>query len=104
MKSLALEREYATGGWELGRKIARSENLPFYDERAIIEEAGRLGYDLDLMQNYGTCDDESVLYSVAMIDRHKKDIQEQVGQRVSGLFEQLKDTVEQLQALSLIHI
>ncbi len=96
MKSLAIEREYGTGGWELGRKIAEIKGIPFYDELGIITEAERMGYKLTLLKNYEEKKKESILYNIAVIANHEAELKDEVEKLIRELFRELKETVAQL--------
>lgn len=96
MKSLAIEREYGTGGWELGKRIAEIKGIPFYDELGIITEAEKMGYKLTLLKNYEEKKKESILYNIAAIANHEAELKIEVEKMIQELFQELKETVEQL--------
>lgn len=96
MKSLAIEREYGTGGWELGKRIAEIKGIPFYDELGIITEAEKMGYKLTLLKNYEEKKKESILYNIAMIANHEAELKIEVEKMIQELFQELKETIEKL--------
>ena len=96
MKSLAIEREYGTGGWELGKRIAEIKAIPFYDELGIITEAEKMGYKLCLLKNYEEKKKESILYNIAAIANHEAELKIEAEKMIQELFQELKKTIEQL--------
>lgn len=96
MKSLAIEREYGTGGLELGKKIAETEGIPFYDENAIISNAVKMGHKLTLLKNYEEKKKESILYNIAMIAEREAELKAEIERMIQELFQELKETVVQL--------
>jgi len=98
MKSLAIERESGTGGWELGKRIAETEGIPFYDEAAIIKNAEQMGHKLTLLKNYEEKKKESILYNIAMVANKETELKVEIQKMVLELFSELKETIEQLQA------
>lgn len=98
MKSLTIEREYGTGGWELGKIIAEKEGIPFYDEAAIIANAERLGHKLALLKNYEEKKKESILYNIAMVANKETELKVEIEKMILELFKELKETIEYLHA------
>ncbi len=96
MKSLAIEREYGTGGWELGKRIAEIKGIPFYDELGIITEAEKQGFKLTLLKNYEEKKKESILYNIALIANHEAELKIEVEKMIWELFQELKETVKRL--------
>ena len=96
MKSLAIEREYGTGGWELGKRIAEIKDIPFYDELGIITEAEKMGYKLTLLKNYEEKKKESILYNIAAIANHEAELKIEAEKMIQELFQELKETIEKL--------
>ena len=96
MKSLAIEREYGTGGWELGKRIAKIKGIPFYDEQGIIIEAEKMGYKLGLLKNYEEKKKESILYNIAAIANYEAELKIEVEKMIREMFQELKETVEML--------
>lgn len=96
LKSLAIEREYGTGGLELGKKIAETKGIPFYDENAIISNAVKMGHKLTLLKNYEEKKKESILYNIAMIAEREAELKAEIERMIQELFQELKETVVQL--------
>lgn len=96
MKSLAIEREYGTGGWELGKRIAEIKGIPFFDELGIITEAEKMGYKLTLLKNYEEKKKESILYNIAMIANYEAELKIEAEKMIQELFQELKETIEKL--------
>lgn len=93
MKSLAIEREYGTGGWELGKKISEELGIPFYDERSILLEAEKKGKKLSLLKEYEQKKKDSILYNIAMIVDCNNDSKHTTNSALKELFLEIKDTV-----------
>ncbi|MDO4168354.1 MAG: cytidylate kinase-like family protein [Lachnospiraceae bacterium] len=67
MKSLAIEREFGSGGREIGTKISKKLGIPCYDGQLIIKAAEDYGVELDLLKKYDETTTGSLLYSLALI-------------------------------------
>lgn len=52
MKSLAIEREFGSGGREIGMKVAREEGIPYYDTELLIRAAEEYGISLGELEDY----------------------------------------------------
>ena len=47
MKSLAIEREYGSGGWDIGIKVAEKLGIPYYDSKQLSKAADRYGISIN---------------------------------------------------------
>lgn len=65
MKSLAIEREYGSGGREIGTKVAKLCNIPYYDEELLLESAKEQGVSVDMLRYYDEKRTGSFLYDLA---------------------------------------
>ena len=46
MKSMAIEREFGSGGRDIGIRIAKEAQIPYYDGQLLIEAAKRYGIEI----------------------------------------------------------
>lgn len=47
MKSLAIEREYGSGGQDIGIKVAKKLGIPYYDSKQLSKAADRYGININ---------------------------------------------------------
>lgn len=73
MKSLAIERQFGSGGREIGRKVAQMAGIPFYDTELIIKAAEMKGVSLDLLKEYDEQRTGSILYNIALFASYSQD-------------------------------
>lgn len=66
MKSIAIEREFGSGGREVGRKAAELLGIPFYDEELLLDAAEHGGADLSRLRNFDERQAGSLLYDLAL--------------------------------------
>ncbi len=66
MKILAIEREFGSGGREVGMKLAEKAGIPYYDGNIMEETAKEYGISLDLLKEYDEKKTGSFLYNIAM--------------------------------------
>lgn len=67
MKSLAIEAEFGSGGWEIGKLVAEKAEIPYYDGEHLRKEAERQGVSLDLLKDYAEQKTESLLYNISLL-------------------------------------
>lgn len=51
-RSIVINREYGSGGREIGRLISERTGMPFYDTRILQEAATRKGLPQDLLESF----------------------------------------------------
>lgn len=66
MKSLAIEREYGSGGRAIGKMIAKKYHMPFYDGELLVEAAKDYGISLDILKQYDEMKGGSILYNIVL--------------------------------------
>lgn len=66
---IAIEREYASGGMEIGKKIAKRLNIPFYGEEILRRVALKQGKSLDALRMLEERATGSLIYSLNMLSR-----------------------------------
>ena len=52
MKSLAIEREFGSGGREIGMKVARMAGIPYYDSALMVKAAEAQGISVGMLEEY----------------------------------------------------
>jgi CMP/dCMP kinase len=52
VRSIVVNREYGSGGREVGRLVAQQADVPFYDSRIIQEAAAAKGLSADLLERF----------------------------------------------------
>lgn len=63
---LCISRQFASGGHEIGKRIAELYEVPFYDSEIITESVKKTGLDEDLIRNSDETATNSLIYSIAM--------------------------------------
>lgn len=66
MKSLAIEREFGSGGREVGMKVAEMAGIPYYDTDLLIKAAEKYGISVGQILDYDEKWTGSLLYNLAM--------------------------------------
>ena len=65
-KIITINRQYGSGGREIGRKLAEQLNIPFYDNEIISRAAKETGFSEAAFQTVEDKATNSLLYSIAM--------------------------------------
>lgn len=65
-KVITISRQYGSGGREIGEKLAKKLNIPFYDKELITRAAKESGFAESAFVNAETKATNSLLYSIAM--------------------------------------
>lgn len=66
MKSIAIEREFGSGGHEIGAMAAKLLGIPSYDGELLLDTAEHSGVDLALLRNFDERQAGSLLYDLAL--------------------------------------
>lgn len=66
MKLITISRQYGSGGREIGEKLARRLEIPFYDKKLITRAAKESGFSESAFENAEKKAGNSLLYSIAM--------------------------------------
>lgn len=93
MKSIAIEREFGSGGREIGQKLAKELGVPYYDSDIILKAAEQYGFNVDILREYDERQTGSVLYSIALLtsaDRYNQ--QSRAYEIFYGIRETIKKT------------
>lgn len=94
MKSLAIEREFGSGGRQIGRKVAQMLSMPYYDENLLIEAAAKRHIPLGVLQDYDEKRAGSFLYDITLFANYAQ--QNMTTQSVLEAFTGIQNTIEQL--------
>ncbi|MDD2960294.1 MAG: cytidylate kinase-like family protein [Lachnospiraceae bacterium] len=65
MKSIAIEREFGSGGRAVGKKVAELAGIPYYDSELLVKTASEFDYSLDALKEYDERRTGSFLYDLA---------------------------------------
>lgn len=63
---ITISRQYGSGGREIGEKLAKKLDIPFYDRELITRAARESGFSESLFENAEKKATNSLLYSIAM--------------------------------------
>lgn len=63
---ITISRQYASGGKEIGKKVAEKLSIPFYDKELITLAAEKSGFSQELFENADEKASSSLLYSLLM--------------------------------------
>ncbi len=63
---ITISRQYGSGGREIGEKLAKKLDIPFYDKEIITRAAKESGFSEDAFENVEKKASNSLLYSIAM--------------------------------------
>ena len=63
---ITIGREYGSGGHEIGKRLARQLQIPFYDKDALIKVAKERGFYDEIISFYEEKPVNSLLYAIAM--------------------------------------
>ena len=66
MKILAIEREFGSGGREIGMKVAEAAGIPYYDTNLLIEAAERFDISIGKLQEYDEKNCGSMMYNLVL--------------------------------------
>lgn len=93
MKSLAIEREFGSGGREIGKRVAQLAGIPYYDGELLIKEAESRGVSLDLLKEYDEQKTGSILYNIALFANYNQDMNQD---KVYKICYELQETIRRL--------
>ncbi len=94
MKTLAIEREFGSGGREIGMKVAEEAGIPYYDSNLLIHAAEKYGISIGKLQDYDEQSSGSVLYNLAMIANY---MQGKDNSEVYAIQYGVKETIKRLE-------
>lgn len=92
MKTLAIEREFGSGGREIGKRAAALAGIPYYDGEMLIKEAELKGVSLDLLEEYDEQKTGSILYNIALFANYNQDMnQSKIYEMCCGMQETIRE-------------
>lgn len=65
-KIILIDRQYGSGGREVGKKIADRLEIPFYDGQMLFIAAEKFGLNPGVMEEYDEKNVKSMIYMIAM--------------------------------------
>ena len=95
MKSLAIEREFGSGGREIGMRVAEAAGIPYYDGELIVKAAEAQGVSFDLLKEYDEQYSGKILYDIAMLANYNQNTAKQ--SNVYELLYGIQNTIEKLE-------
>jgi cytidylate kinase len=68
---ITIGRQFCSGGAEIGHKVAKILNIPYYDKEIIDEAAGVLNMSAEDIKKHSETDEEvtSIMFDIAKICR-----------------------------------
>ena len=95
MKSVAIEREFGSGGRDIGIRIAKEAQIPYYDGQLLIEAAKGYGIEIATLKEFDENKVGSFLYNIAMM---AGDNQYENMAKINEIFYGMKETIKNLHA------
>ena len=65
-KIICISRQFASGGHEVGKRLAKRCGIPFYDSEIITESVKKAGISEEVIRNHDEASSNSLIYSIAM--------------------------------------
>lgn len=93
LKSIAIEREFGSGGRDLGIRIAQKTGIPYYDSEILMKTAKEYGIEIDTLREYDENKVGSLLYNIAMAANYN---QYENMAKINEIFYGLKETVKKI--------
>lgn len=94
MKSLAIEREFGSGGREIGKKVAEMAGISCYDGSLMAQVAEAKGLSLDMLKEYDEKKTGSVLYNIGLLASYNYN---RSNSQVFELYYELQKTIKSLE-------
>ena len=95
MKSVAIEREFGSGGRDIGIRIAKEAQIPYYDGQLLIEAAKGYGIEIATLKEFDENKVGSFLYNIAMMAGYN---QYENMAKINEIFYGMKETIKNLHA------
>lgn len=93
MKSIAIEREFGSGGREIGMKVAKMAGIPYYDSELLAKAAEEQGVSTEVLEAYDEQRTGSILYEIAAYN----DFANNRKNSVYELFDGLRRTIRKIE-------
>ena len=69
-KIILIDRQYGSGGREVGKKVSERLGIPFYDGQMLAIAAEKNGLNLGMMEEYDEKNVRSMIYMIAMTSNY----------------------------------
>ena len=93
MKSVAIEREFGSGGRNIGIRIAQEAQIPYYDGELLVEAAKGYGIEIGTLKEFDENKVGSLLYNIAMMAGYN---QYENMSKINEIFYGMKETIKNL--------
>lgn len=93
MKSVAIEREFGSGGRDIGIHIANKTQIPYYDSELLVEAAKGYGIEIETLKEFDENKVGSLLYNIAMMAGYN---QYENMSKINEVFYGMKETIKNL--------
>ncbi len=93
MKSIAIEREFGSGGREIGMRVAKMAGIPYYDGELLAKAAEEQGVSTEILEAYDEQRTGSLLYEIAAYS----DFANNRKNSVYELFDGLRRTIRKIE-------
>lgn len=94
MKSIAIEREFGSGGRAIGMEVAKLAGIPYYDGNLLLKAAEDFGIRIDHLKEYDENKTGSILYNIAMltsVNRYENQM------KINEMFYGIQETIRKLE-------
>ena len=85
MKSLAIEREFGSGGREIGMRVAELAGIPYYNGELLIKAAEAQGVSIELLKTYDEQRTGGFLYDIAAFSDYARNRKNTVYELFEGI-------------------
>lgn len=92
MKSLAIEREFGSGGREIGMRVADLAGIPYYDDKLLLKAAEENGVPVELLRTFDEQRTGSFLYDIAAFSDYANNRKNNIYE----LFDGVRQTTERI--------
>ena len=82
---ITIEREYASGGREIGMRVAELAGIPYYDGELLIKAAEAQGVSIELLKTYDEQRTGSFLYDIAAFSDYARNRKNTVYELFEGI-------------------
>lgn len=72
-KIILIDRQYGSGGREIGKMLSERLDIPFYDGQMLLMAANKYGLSHDVMKEYDEKNVRSMIYMIAMYSDYNTD-------------------------------
>lgn len=95
MKTLAIERQFGSGGREIGMRVAQRAGIPYYDGEILLKTAEARGVPVELLRHFDEKRTGSTLYDIAAFSDFVNNRQNTIFELYDGLQRTIRDIERQ---------